>query len=382
MACAALRRTGACRLNGLALLIAAAFAGSNPASAQSVAPPTRDHGIAGALASELRELRAYPHLDRAYRLVARNELKDARVEFERHLALDPDHVPARTAYVMLLYRLREYANAIQQADIVVRRDPAAVDAWLYRGMAKQATHRTDAAVADFTVVAADRRAGAAARRYALDSMADIALASRRFDDARTALDALAALAPDHRVYLRQGRALEALGLKDAADAAYRQALTAARTVNEQVSAYRAIAAAARRNGRWSAARAALLAAAKLDPANAEIVEDLVATASGARDFSDAAHWMHVAVAQRPSNDRRLALAELLSSAGDYTAAAEEFTAVASQSGSRQTQYRAWMGAGHAHEMLGQYGAAATKYRAAGSLRHDGRTLAALAQALE
>src|SRR5207248_6528901 len=150
--------------------------------------------------------------------------------------------------------------------------------------------------------------------------------------------ALAVLAPDHHVYLRQGRALEALGLKDAADAAYRQALMAARTAKERVSAYRAIAAVARRSGRWSAARAALVAAAKLDPANAEVVEDLVATASGARDFSDAARWMHVAVEQRPTNDRRLALAELLSSAGDYTAAAEEFTAVASRLGSRQTQY--------------------------------------------
>src|SRR5207244_10572563 len=111
---------------------------------------------------------------------------------------------------------------------------------------------------------------------------------------------------DHRVYLRHGRALEALGLKDAADAAYRQALAAARTVKEQVSAYRAIAAVARRSRRWSAARAALLSAAKLDAANAEIIEDLVATASGARDFSDAAHWMQVAVAQKPSSDRRLA----------------------------------------------------------------------------
>ena len=60
-------------------------------------------------------------------------------------------------------------------------------------------------------------------------MAEIALASGRFDDARIALDALATFAPDHRVYLRQGRALEALGLKDAADAAYHQALTTART---------------------------------------------------------------------------------------------------------------------------------------------------------
>src|SRR5437879_10683223 len=101
MAYAARRRAGAWRRYGLTVLIAAAFAGSNPAVAQSVSTPTKDGGIAGALASELRELRAYPHLDRAYRLVARNQLQDARGEFERHLALDPDHVPARTAYVML-----------------------------------------------------------------------------------------------------------------------------------------------------------------------------------------------------------------------------------------------------------------------------------------
>src|SRR5437763_243147 len=180
----------------LAVLVAAAFAATNSAIAQSGGTATRDNGIAGALASELRELRAYPHLDRAYRLVARNQLQDARGEFERHLALDPDHVPARTAYVMLLYRLRDYAAAIQQADIVVRWDPAAVDARLYRAMAEQAMHRADAAAADFKVAAADGRASAAVRRYALDSMAEIALASGRFDDARTALDALAALAPD------------------------------------------------------------------------------------------------------------------------------------------------------------------------------------------
>ena len=103
------------------------------------APPsraTRD-GVVGALAVELRELRAYPHLDRAYRLLARSQLREARDEFERHLAIDPEHVEARTAYVMLLYRMKDHAEAVRQADVLLLSRRDLVDAWLYRGMAEQ-----------------------------------------------------------------------------------------------------------------------------------------------------------------------------------------------------------------------------------------------------
>ena len=50
MAHAAQRGAGAWRRYDLAVVVAAALAGSNPAVAQSVATSTKDNGIAGALA--------------------------------------------------------------------------------------------------------------------------------------------------------------------------------------------------------------------------------------------------------------------------------------------------------------------------------------------
>ena len=149
----------------IAAIAAILIAAHQPAIAQSGGSGATHDGIIGALAGELRELRAYPHLDRAYRLIARNQLLDARAELERHLALQPEHAAARTAYLMLLWRLKAYAEVLEQADIVIRQRPDdSADARLYRGMANHASGRLEAASADFYVVVRTERASPAGGR--------------------------------------------------------------------------------------------------------------------------------------------------------------------------------------------------------------------------
>ena len=70
------------------------------------------------LRREIRRFRSYPHLDRAFRLMAEGGLREAKAEMEQYLAIDPDDLRVRFHYLALLHRLGAYADVIREADTV------------------------------------------------------------------------------------------------------------------------------------------------------------------------------------------------------------------------------------------------------------------------
>src|SRR2546430_10354074 len=80
---------------------------------------------------QIRIFRTYPHLDRAYRLMDRNALSEARAELEAALAVDPRDPQTRLTYMMLLHRLQAYPELIRQANLLVGAHPVFVPALLY-----------------------------------------------------------------------------------------------------------------------------------------------------------------------------------------------------------------------------------------------------------
>lgn len=344
--------------------------------------PRRPTGVAGAVIAQLRELRAYPHLDRAYRLVSSNRLLEARTEFERHLTIDPAGVQPRIAYVMLLFRLKAYPEVVRQADLIVAEQPRAPQAWLYRGMGRQALGDDDAALADFQTAARLEGISRADRQYALSAAADVALSRHHYTAANQALEALATLHSDYRLFFRQGLALEGLGRFDAAETAYRRSLTLSSNIDERLAAYRALAALARRTNQWTAERAALILALELAPRQFDIIQALVDGAWAAHDYRDQARWLRLAIAQRPSTELRFALATSLSMAGDHASAAAAFEAAGGEAASRDDRHRAWTGAAQAYTNLNRHNVASTMYRRAVEVKRDAATLAALALACE
>src|SRR5919108_5758116 len=84
---------------------------------------------------QIRRFQAYPRLDRAYRLIESGRMQEARLELERYLASDPRDRQARTIYIMVLYELKEYQEAIRNADLILAERPLSIPVELYRGLA-------------------------------------------------------------------------------------------------------------------------------------------------------------------------------------------------------------------------------------------------------
>src|SRR6185295_11728423 len=70
----------------------------------------------GGIANDLRRFRIYPHLDRAYRLISRNQLAEAKLELEACLELDGKDAAIWSTYFDVLYRLKAFDRLVARYD--------------------------------------------------------------------------------------------------------------------------------------------------------------------------------------------------------------------------------------------------------------------------
>src|SRR5438309_2160282 len=195
---------------GCVLSLTIAMAGCTPPPPK--APEASGYGAAlevvrdeGWLQREIRRFRTYPHLDRAYRMIAAGELEQAKREFATYLSIDPRDLEVRFRYLVLLHRLNAHAELIREADALLRERPGFAPALLYRALANHARSDDAEAIRDFRAVAEVQGARVEHQTLALAMIVDLATAHGAAEEALAAADRLVALRPsaDHREAARE-----------------------------------------------------------------------------------------------------------------------------------------------------------------------------------
>lgn len=379
------RRRGFQTLSGRARrvgLIGVIVAGSMwPQLAFADGVPTAFPQLTSRLLSALRELRAYAHLDRGYRLLELGQLGEARVEFERHLSVDPGNAKARVAYLVLLYRMKAYDDAIGQANLLSKERDAAHHAWLYGGLALQARGRQEAALDSLQKASSDKRLDDAARQFALANVVDLTFSLRRYDLAVTSLDRLAVFTQDFRVYFRRGEALEALSRQSEALHAYERALGRAQTREDRIRTFVALGEVRRQMHDWNLARDAFEAAFAIDGRTA-FMRTIGELSMAAGDYSGAVLWLSRLVAKQPGTAARETLAEALSRLNRFGEAETELRVAIQSAKTHEDRHRLSLAIGHACMQAGNWAKAATAFEDAVEIRPTFGALTALAHALE
>jgi adsorption protein A len=330
---------------------------------------------------QIRIFRTYPHLDRAYRLMDRNALSEARAELEAALAVDPRDPQARLTYMMLLHRLQAYPELIRQANMLVGAHPGFVPALLYRGLAHQALGETATAIADFAAAANNASVQEPDRLFALNMVADLAITQQRYPEALAALERFPTEHRDFTWYVRQGVVLEASNRFEDVKATYQQAYALAPGVEEKGYALRALGTISQKYQDWESAQRAFAAALALKPHDPGLLRTLADIAYAQKDFAETARRLQQLQASgNATKQDREWLAQILQASHDYHAAAAELTALLAALEAPAERHRVAMTLGSLYMEAAQFAEAARAFAEAAHLHRDLPTLAALAQA--
>lgn len=350
----------------LGLTLAAAPASGASEALGSAAVSFAPSDVVGFIGREFNRFRAHARFDRAFRLLAANQLDDAGRAFADGLALDPDHLAARLGYAQLLGRRGAYAASAALLDALRPQDGALLPALRLRAQMRASAGQLDLAIADQQAVAVHPTASAAERRFALETAADLHLRLGHFDQALAALDRLDAAERDATPTLgRRALVYEKMQRYADAAAAYGEAATRADAAarrgpwNDAARVSTAMAAAQHAQTIAFALNLPAAAAVSTTPAVAAPVPDEASRTIGLSDSAvrrpgrDAAG---VAPARsRPA--QRLAFAQ--AKAGDWAAAAGTNERLLAQPGLTAAE-RIVVGDQQAYALsqLGRYDAAA------------------------
>ncbi len=353
-----------------------------PAAGEGYLEQLRVEREEGWLRRELRRLRTYPHLDRAYRLMDEDRLEEARDELQRYLTLDADDLEVRYTSLLLAYRMKDHAEVIRQANELLEARPQFVPARLYRALASLARGDAEGAESDFRLAAADSGATAAHRRFALEMWADLAYRQHRYGDAASALDQLEAAGADSSsLHFRRGLVRQAEGRAAEARTAFHRALERAQEPPERLRALRALGEIEAQLGNWRAAEEALVAATELAPREPGLRRSLAHVASRQGQHLRAAERMGQALELEFRPQDLEFRANALFQHGDLAGAAEGFSRLAEELEAPRDRHRAYLALGATLERLSRYRQAAEAFEQAARLDDDPETLSGWARAL-
>jgi tetratricopeptide (TPR) repeat protein len=259
---------------------------------QAQSAPGGQTGKAGeaGISSEFRRFRLYPHLDRAYKLISRDQLPEAKLELMACLELDGKDAAIWSAYFDVLYRLKEYDGLVARFDDLgeLRRDARLRKYYLLAQLERQ----------DLEDVLDNLRATGGQN----DRLASIELQriAGRFTDLARAekkpelLIAFLATAPDSAlsppILYEAANALRSMGSVSDADAAYQRVVKAADAGKLRVEAYKALASLSFEQGRQTQGHEFLTRAHDLQPRDPSVVRSLADAAAAREDWSGAVRW--------------------------------------------------------------------------------------------
>jgi adsorption protein A len=334
------------------------------------------------LQAEIRQFRGFPHLDRAYRLMEAGRWDKAREELQQYLAIDPADLKGRYSYMLVLFKLGDYATTITQADRILSQSPTFVPGYLYRGLARQALGRLDEAQADFQQAGALPDVQAKDRLFAWRMVVDLAIRRGQYQAAQATLERLLAQGKDFGLWFRLGLVQEKQGRLTEAQQAYRQALEAADQPGERLKALLALGELAKKRQDWQAARRALLAALELAPQDPGILRSLAENAYARRNYADSAQWLRQLRGLGASPKDQEFLVNVLEAQKEYGAMQEELLRLLAQAKEPAERQRLYLALGQAYLKSGDYGRAVPAFQAAVKLKAEVPSLEALAHALE
>jgi bacteriophage N4 adsorption protein A len=270
----------------------------------------------GGIASDLRRFRIYPHLDRAYRLISRNELAAARLELEACLELEDRDAEIWSTYFDVLYRLKAFDRLVARFDDLgeLRGDTRLRKYYLLAQLERQ----------DLERVLEDLRAPGR-ENDRLTSIELQGIAGRFTDLARAQkkpelLLAFLSAAPDSAlspsVLYEAANALRSMGRVGEADAAYQRVVRAADAGNLRVEAYKALASLSFEQQRKTQGREFLTRAYDLQPRDPSVVRSLADLAVAREDWGETVRWYRewMNLSQGASRDDRYRAAMALGGA--------------------------------------------------------------------
>ncbi|HSU30277.1 MAG TPA: tetratricopeptide repeat protein [Bryobacteraceae bacterium] len=290
------------------------------------------------LSADAERFRSYAQADKAYRLIQAGKLDLARQELVPLVEHSPEDARAGSLYVLVLYRLRDFAEVIRQANLMLTRQPHFIPALLYRSRAYLAAAQLNEAIAGFEMLEHQPELKPADRISTLATIAELCIRTKDYSRASSAATKLLALDKSYEAWFRKGIIEDGLGAPGEAERAYRSALMLANTPAQRLEAHKAIAECLRKQKSWQPARDALLLALAVDPRDVSSLRSLAQTDYQLRDYPEAEKHLRRLLAltgtePRPEgsdapNDQEF-LANLLLLRKDWPHAQVEFAAVLS-----------------------------------------------------
>jgi bacteriophage N4 adsorption protein A len=334
------------------------------------------------LQRQIRRFRAYPHLDRAYRLMKQGKSKEASDELASYLRLEPFDATARQTYLVLLYEQGQYAETVCQATSLLKDAPRDESVLVYRALAEQRLGQDAQALIDFREAEANVSAPRTERVFAANSAIDLLIRNGNFAEAQKAVDGIAREADDFAFYYRKGTVADALGHDLDAQNAYQAAVDKAMKVSDRAKASAAAAQAAMRGSRWAEARDLLHAAHEIEPHNIDWMRALVAVDRHLGKYDEAVSLIRAVLAVAPSRRDREVLAELSVDQKEWVRAAEQYAALLEDHGEVEDRYRLTLTLARIYRELGRDHDAEVTLRKAARIKMTPEALETLATQLE
>jgi bacteriophage N4 adsorption protein A len=210
------------------------------------------------LSADAKRFRSYAQVDKAYRLIQAGKLDLARQELVPLVERSPEDARAGSLYLSVLYRLRDFAEVIRQANLMLTRQPHFIPALLYRSSAYLAAAQLKEAIAGFETLEHQPELKPADRISTLATIAELYIRTKEYSEASSAATKVLALEKSYEAWFRKGIIEDGLGVPGEAERAYRSALMLANTPTQRLRAHKAIAECLRNQKSWQPARDALL----------------------------------------------------------------------------------------------------------------------------
>lgn len=340
------------------------------ASNSLTVPKYERAGTENWLASQIRLFRSYPHLDRAYRLIAAGKQSEAAKELKLYLELEPRDRQSRVIYLNVLYRLKRYDSVLQEAKSLLADDPKSSNAYLYLGLAYEAQGIKERALAAYLQVLNLPGLDAPTKKYVGNMAADLALQGSRYADALNALDQVREPQADMYYLFRRGAALAGLQRHDEAVRTYSEALGLAGTPQEKRKLHETIFYIERQLGRTGAAMKHVDAILALYPSDLAWLRTKATMHYLNKENASAVAVLSAMMGLNAIVEDHFFFANILLEEQRYQDAIAQYSEVVAATAAANTEmrFRAHMGLGYAYASVGQVGRAQAAFETAAQIQ--------------
>jgi tetratricopeptide (TPR) repeat protein len=276
------------------------------------------------LTIQLQKFRAFPRLDKAYRLIQEGRIPEAKAELTELLEQNPNDLTTNAVLLVIEQGEHNHRQVVERATAILMKYPAFAPALLYRGLALQSLGQNEKAYQDIKLFLEQKQLQQADFLLALDTYIDLALSERHFPEAAAAAERLAAYRSDFRLHYRKGFALQNLGRFQEAEKSFLNALNSGPDTAQRIETLRLIGQLHLNQSDCSGAARVFEEALQLQPQSPDLLRLAAQAAYQQRDYRRAQMFFQrlVAISRVPSD--RMALAQTLVARQEFDAADQQF----------------------------------------------------------